>query len=182
MSDHNSIENPEQAGPDLAALELRLPRQRELRLDYAGVREELAAMGIDTPRAVHVAEAISRIRTRKLPNPAVLGNAGSFFKNPVVPVEQADELRLRFPGVVSYPQPGGLTAKLAAGWLIEQAGWKGRDLGPVGMYEKQALVLVNRGGPSHPCTGGEVMTLAKAIQTSVYERFGIRLEPEPVVV
>ena len=85
------------------------------------------------------------------------------------------------PKIVHYPMPDG-SIKLAAGWLIDACGWKGKSVGKAAVYEKQALVLVNRGGPSNPCTGGEVMTLAKAIQTSVYERFGIRLEPEPVVL
>ena len=88
-------------------MELRLPRRRELRLDYAGVKEELAAMGVDAPRAVHVAEAISRIRTRKLPNPAVLGNAGSFFKNPVVDAALADELKAAHPTLPVFPGPDG---------------------------------------------------------------------------
>ena len=85
------------------------------------------------------------------------------------------------PKVVHYPMPDG-SIKLAAGWLIDACGWKGKSVGRAGVYEKQALVLVNRGGSTDPCTGGEVVTLAQAIQTSVYERFGIRLEPEPVVV
>ena len=161
----------------VTAIELRLPRQRELRLDYAGVKEELAAMGVATPRAVHVAEAISRLRTRKLPNPALLGNAGSFFKNPTVTADQCADIIAREPKVVHYPMADG-SIKLAAGWLIDACGWKGKGVGSAGVYERQALVLVNRGG----ATGGEVMTLAKAIQTSVYERFGILLETEPVVV
>ena len=87
----------------------------------------------------------------------------------------------RDPEIVHYPMPDG-SVKLAAGWMIDACGWKGKTVGKAGVYERQALVLVNRGGAAHPVTGGEVMTLAKAIQTSVYERFGIRLEPEPVVV
>ena len=113
--------------------------------------------------------------------PAVLANAGSFFKNPVVTEEQCRDIIGRDPEIVHYPLPDG-TVKLAAGWLIDACGWKGKSIGQAGVYEKQALVLVNRGGRENPATGGEVMTLAKAIQTSVYERFGIRLEPEPVVV
>ena len=99
---------------------------------------------------------------------------------PTVTPEQCADIIAREPKVVHYPMPDG-TVKLAAGWLIDACGWKGKTLGHAGVYEKQALVLVNRGTPEHPCTGGEVMTLARAIQTSVYERFGIRLEPEPVV-
>jgi len=105
-----------------------------------------------------------------------LGNAGSFFKNPTVSPEQCADIIARDPKLVHYPMPDG-SIKLAAGWLIDACGWKGKRMGNAGVFERQALVLVNRGG----ATGGEVMTLAGAIQTSVYERFGIRLEPEPVV-
>jgi len=111
----------------------------------------------------------------------VLGNAGSFFKNPTVTPEQCADIIARDPKIVHYPMADG-SIKLAAGWLIDACGWKGKSVGNAGVYERQALVLVNRGGRADPVTGGEVMTLAKAIQTSVYERFGIRLEPEPVVV
>ena len=111
----------------------------------------------------------------------MLGNAGSFFKNPTVTAEQCRDIIAREPQVVHYPLPDG-RVKLAAGWLIDACGWRGKRMGHAGVYEKQALVLVNLGAADHPATGGEVMTLAKAIQTSVYERFGIRLEPEPVVV
>jgi UDP-N-acetylmuramate dehydrogenase len=113
----------------------------------------------------------------------VIGNAGSFFKNPTVTAEQCADIIGRDPKVVYYPLADG-SIKLAAGWLIDACGWRGKSVGKAGVYEKQALVLVNRGSVdgSDGATGGEVMTLAKAIQTSVYERFGIRLEPEPVVV
>ena len=134
-------------------------------------------MGVAAPTPRDVADAVIRVRTRKLPDPAVLGNAGSFFKNPTVTPEQCQDIIARDPGIVHYPMPDG-SIKLAAGWLIDACGWKGKSVGQAGVYEKQALVLVNRGG----ATGGEVVTLARAIQTSVYERFGIRLEPEPVVV
>ncbi|MDB5829232.1 MAG: UDP-N-acetylenolpyruvoylglucosamine reductase, partial [Variovorax sp.] len=95
--------------------------------------------------------------------------------------EQCADIIARDPKIVHYPMDDG-SIKLAAGWLIDACGWKGKSVGNAGVYERQALVLVNRGGNVDPVTGGEVMTLAKAIQTSVYERFGIRLEPEPVVV
>ena len=95
--------------------------------------------------------------------------------------EQCSDIIAREPRIVHYPMPDG-SVKLAAGWLIDACGWRGKTIGKAGVYEKQALVLVNRGTPQDSVTGGEVMTLAKAIQTSVYERFGIRLEPEPVVV
>ena len=116
-----------------------------------------------------------------MPASAVLGNAGSFFKNPTVTPEQCQDIIARDPKIVHYPMPDG-SIKLAAGWLIDACGWKGKTVGKAGVYEKQALVLVNRGQGQESVTGGEVMTLARAIQTSVYERFGIRLEPEPVVL
>ncbi len=134
------------------------------------------------PSAQTVLDWVVQIRRAKLPDPAVIGNAGSFFKNPFVTPEQCADIIAREPKVVYYKMPDG-AIKLAAGWLIDSCGWKGRGVGNAGVYEKQALVLINKGtGTATPATGGEVMTLAKAIQTSVYERFGILLEPEPVVV
>jgi len=117
------------------------------------------------------------VRQAKLPDPALIGNAGSFFKNPVVTSEQCRDIIGRDPEIVHYPMPDG-SVKLAAGWMIDACGWKGKTVGQAGVYEKQALVLVNRG----EAIGSEVMTLARAIQESVYGRFGIRLETEPVVV
>jgi UDP-N-acetylmuramate dehydrogenase len=134
------------------------------------------------PSAQQVLDWVVQIRRAKLPDPAVIGNAGSFFKNPFVSPEQCADIIAREPKVVYYKMADG-SIKLAAGWLIDSCGWKGRGVGNAGVYEKQALVLVNKGTrTATPATGGEVMTLAKAIQTSVYERFGILLEPEPVVV
>jgi UDP-N-acetylmuramate dehydrogenase len=132
--------------------------------------------GMTNPSAQQIYDWVCEIRRYKLPDPKVLGNAGSFFKNPTVTPEQCADIIARDPKVVHYPMPDG-TIKLAAGWMIDACGWKGKSVGNAAVYEKQALVLVNRGG----ATGGEVVTLAKAIQTSVYERFGIRLEPEPVI-
>jgi len=117
------------------------------------------------------------VRRAKLPDPAVIGNAGSFFKNPVVTPEQCRDIIGRDPGIVHYPMPDG-SIKLAAGWMIDACGWKGKAVGGAAVYEKQALVLVNRG----EARGAEVITLARAIQESVYGRFGIRLEPEPVLI
>jgi UDP-N-acetylmuramate dehydrogenase len=134
------------------------------------------------PSGQTIFDWVVQVRRAKLPDPAVMGNAGSFFKNPFVTEEQCQDIIAREPKVVHYKMDDG-RIKLAAGWLIDACGWKGRGVGNAGVYEKQALVLVNKGtGTATPATGGEVMTLAKAIQTSVYERFGILLEPEPVVV
>lgn len=162
----------------ITAVELRLPRQRELKLDYAGVREELAAMGITEPRASHVAEAISRIRTRKLPNPALLGNAGSFFKNPIVAKAQGEELKARFPGLPVYPAGAPELCKLSAGWIIEQDGWKGFREGDAGIAAQHSLVLVNHG----KATGAQLLALARRIADSVQENFGVALEPEPRLI
>lgn len=154
-----------------------LPKPWKPVLGYADLERRMAETGQHAPDARTLFDWVVDIRRAKLPDPAVIGNAGSFFKNPTVTPEQCADIIAREPRVVHYPMPDG-TVKLAAGWLIDACGWKGRGVGNAGVYEKQALVLVNRGG----ATGGEVMTLAGAIQTSVYERFGIRLEPEPVVI
>ena len=154
-----------------------LPKPWKPVLGYQDLERKMDETGITAPTARQVFDWVCAIRRAKLPDPAVIGNAGSFFKNPTVTPEQCADIIARDPKVVHYPMPDG-TVKLAAGWLIDACGWKGKSVGKAAVYEKQALVLVNRGG----ATGGEVVTLARAIQTSVYERFGIRLEPEPVVV
>ncbi len=158
-----------------------LPKPWRPVLGYLDLERKMTETGITQPDARQIYDWVCDIRRAKLPDPAVIGNAGSFFKNPTVTPEQCADIIGRDPRVVHYPMPDG-SVKLAAGWLIDACGWKGKTVGHAGVYEKQALVLVNRGDAEHPCTGGEVMTLARAIQTSVYERFGIRLEPEPVVV
>ncbi len=160
-----------------------LPKAWKAVLGYADLERYRVARGLQASdvSATQLFDWVCEIRRAKLPDPAVLGNAGSFFKNPTVSPEQCADIIARDPKVVHYPMPDG-SIKLAAGWLIDACGWKGKTVGRAGVYEKQALVLVNRGGSSDPVTGGEVMTLARAIQTSVYERFGIRLEPEPVVI
>ncbi len=155
----------------------RLPKPWKPELSYLDLQRKAAETRIAAPTARQIYDWVCAIRRAKLPDPAVIGNAGSFFKNPTVTQDQCADIIAREPNIVHYPMPDG-TVKLAAGWLIDACGWKGKSVGQAGVYEKQALVLVNRGG----ATGGEVVTLARAIQTSVYERFGIRLEPEPVVV
>ncbi|GAA6140428.1 UDP-N-acetylmuramate dehydrogenase [Hydrogenophaga sp. 5NK40-0174] len=158
-----------------------LPRPWKPELGYLELERKVAELAGAVPSPQQVFDWVCEIRRSKLPDPAVIGNAGSFFKNPTVTPEQCADIIARDPKVVHYPLPDG-SVKLAAGWMIDACGWKGKTMGHAGVYEKQALVLINKGTAEHPCTGGEVMTLAKAIQTSVYERFGIRLEPEPVVV
>ena len=174
----DSVFKGEAAGRYLiGSVRFRLPRAWQAITGYADLVRELAARGIAQPDALQISDAVIAIRSRKLPDPAVLGNAGSFFKNPLVDGATFARLSLAHPGLPHYPQPDG-RHKLAAGWLIEQAGWKGRDLGPVGAYEKQALVLVNRGG----ARGEDVRRIAEAIRTDVRSSFGVELEVEPVFV
>jgi UDP-N-acetylmuramate dehydrogenase len=158
-----------------------LPKAWKAVLGYADIEKKMQQLSVQAPEAMQIYEWICEIRKAKLPDPQVIGNAGSFFKNPTVSPEQCADIIQREPKIVHYHLADG-SVKLAAGWLIDACGWKGKSIGNAGVYEKQALVLVNRGGTADPVTGGEVMTLAKSIQTSVYERFGILLEPEPVVV
>ena len=161
----------------VTAVEFLLPRTHELKLDYAGVREELAAMGVDAPGPVTLAEAVMRLRTRKLPNPALIGNAGSFFKNPVVDAQMAYALRREHPALPAWPAPGE-QQKLSAAWLIESSGFKGLREGDAGVSSQHALVLVNHGKAS----GAQIWALAQRVREGVKQRFGILLEPEPVVV
>jgi UDP-N-acetylmuramate dehydrogenase len=161
----------------ITRVRFRLPRPWRPVLGYLELERKLHESGITAPDASTIFDWVCAIRRTKLPDPALIGNVGSFFKNPVVTLEQCRDIIGRDPEVVHYPLPDG-SVKLAAGWLIDACGWKGKSIGRAGVYEKQALVLVNRGGAS----GAEVLTLARAIQESVYGRFGIRLEPEPVVI
>ena len=168
----------------ITAVRFSLPKSWKPELSYADLARKQAATGMEAPTAQQIFDWVCEIRRAKLPDPAVIGNAGSFFKNPTVSQEQCADIIARDPRIVHYRLADG-SVKLAAGWLIDACGWKGKSIGQAGVYEKQALVLVNRGtGPvdNQGATGGEVMTLARAIQTSVYERFGIRLETEPVVI
>ena len=155
----------------------RLPRPWRPVLGYLDLERKMAETGNTRPDASTLFAWVVGIRRAKLPDPAVIGNAGSFFKNPVVTADQCRDIIDRDPNVVHYPLDDG-SFKLAAGWLIDACGWKGKSVGGAAVYDKQALVLVNRGA----ATGAQVLTLARAIQESVYGRFGIRLEPEPVIV
>ena len=154
-----------------------LSRNAALHLDYGPVRQRLAEQGIEAPSALDVSRAICAIRSEKLPDPALLGNAGSFFKNPLVPAELAQRLQAEYVDLVAYPQADG-QVKLAAGWLIEKAGWKGYRDGDAGVHRLQALVLVNHGN----ATGQQLLGLAQRIQADIAERFGVSLEIEPNVL
>ena len=160
-------------------LEVRfaLPKSWQPNLRYAELAAELASRGIANPSAQEIADAVIAIRTRKLPDPAKVGNAGSFFKNPVVSVEQRNSLLAQHPALVSYPQADG-SYKLAAGWLIDQCGWKGKSMGAAGVHENQALVLVNRGGAN----GADVLRLSNKIREEVQAKYGVILEAEPLIV
>jgi UDP-N-acetylmuramate dehydrogenase len=151
----------------------RLNKVPVLKTGYGSIREELQRMGVKEPTIKDLREAVIRIRTSKLPDPKEIGNAGSFFKNPTVSQEQHASLLADYPSLVSFSQANG-THKLAAGWLIEQCGWKGVKAGNAGVHEKQALVLVNHGGAA----GAEILNLAVQIRESVKEKFGVDLERE----
>ena len=150
----------------------RLSRKPDLRLEYGAIRSELEAMGIQDPTPLDVSAAVIRIRQSKLPDPAEIGNAGSFFKNPVLNLAAFSALQAAYPDVPNYPAPGGV--KVAAGWLIDRGGWKGHTRGTHGVHDRQALVLVHQGG----ATGAEVLKLARDIQADVREKFGVDLELE----
>lgn len=155
----------------ITAVDIRLSRTPRPRLGYGDVEREVESRGGATLR--NIREAICAIRRAKLPDPAVLGNAGSFFKNPVVGAAAAERLLAEYPDMPHYPAPEG-RVKLAAGWLIDRAGMKGRRKGAVGVHERQALVLVNHGG----ATGGEVIAFAHEVQERVREKFGIEIDTE----
>jgi UDP-N-acetylmuramate dehydrogenase len=161
----------------ITSVTFRLPKMWAPRAGYADIARELAADGFGdaSPTAQAIFDAVVAVRRAKLPDPLELGNAGSFFKNPVVDAAHFEALQQREPDVVSYRQPDG-RVKLAAGWLIDRCGWKGRAMGAAAVHDRQALVLVNRGG----ATGAEILTLARAIQSDVIRRFGVELDPEPV--
>lgn len=162
----------------VTAVEFALPRTPALRLDYAGLAEELAAMGVDAPTPRAVAEAVIAIRRRKLPDPAVLGNAGSFFKNPIVARAQAEALQAEHAALPVFRGADEDSRKLSAGWLIDACGWKGHRDGDAGVAASHALVLVNHGHAS----GAQLLDLARRIADSVQARFGVAIEPEPRLI
>jgi UDP-N-acetylmuramate dehydrogenase len=161
----------------VTAVEFALPRTPRLKLDYAGLGDELLAMGVDAPTPRQVSDAVIAIRRRKLPDPAVLGNAGSFFKNPIVPAALAGSLQATHAALPVFGA-GPDARKLSAAWLIDSCGWKGYREGDAGVAASHALVLVNHGQAS----GRQLLDLARRIADSVQVRFGVALEPEPRVV
>jgi UDP-N-acetylmuramate dehydrogenase len=157
----------------ITSITLELDTTPKIHNTYSALKEELAGKGLEHPSIRDIRDAVVRIRTSKLPDPAHIGNAGSFFKNPEVTKELWLSIKASWPNVVAYPVSED-KAKLAAGWLIEQAGWKGYREGEIGVHEKQALVLVNYGGGK----GRDIADLAQRIQHSVRAQFGVLLEPE----
>ena len=154
----------------------RLDKQPSLRTEYGNIRNELDRMQADPIGIKEVREAVCNIRRSKLPDPAVLGNAGSFFKNPLISGERFRELQNEFPDISNFPQ--GVDYKIAAAWLIDQCGWKGKRIGDAGVHENQPLVLVNHG----LANGNQIMELAIAIISSVKSKFGIELVPEVNII
>ena len=155
----------------------RLSKTFTPKLDYGNIRAKLQTQGIEKPDARQLRDTIIDIRREKLPDPAVEGNAGSFFMNPVVSLSKYLELAALYPSVPHY-QVDANSVKIPAGWMIEQCGWKGRSLGNAGVHSKQALVLVNRGG----ATGNEVVELCNAVRHDVKEKFGIDIHPEVNII
>lgn len=162
----------------ILSIVLRLSRfEHQLHTGYGDIRSELAAAGIEKPGIADISRAVIQIRQQKLPDPAVIGNAGSFFKNPVISAALFAGLKQHYPAIPHYPQADGMV-KIPAGWLIETCGWKGRRTGACGVHEKQALVLVNYGGAS----GYDIYELSERILREVEERFAVVLEREVQIV
>jgi UDP-N-acetylmuramate dehydrogenase len=153
----------------------KIPKQWQARTHYADLAKQFSGNSNPSPQEIFL--AVCNIRTHKLPDPQMIGNAGSFFQNPIVPNEQYETLLRQYPALVSYPDATG-KRKLAAGWLIDQCGFKGRRMGNVGVYENQALVLVNHGNG----TAQNILGLAKCIQDKVKQEFGVSLEIEPNIL
>ncbi len=156
----------------ITSVTFRLSKTPNFHLEYGAIQEVLTTNGVVQPTIRAISDAVIQIRQSKLPDPKEIGNAGSFFKNPTITTAQFDRLKASYPSIPGYPSAEGV--KVAAGWLIEQAGWKGKRIGDVGVHAKQALVLVNYGGG----TGEEIKKLSEQIQASVLEKFGIHLNPE----
>ena len=155
----------------------RLTKNASLNTTYGTIEEQLKIMNISHPTIRDISNAVIAIRKSKLPDPEIIGNAGSFFKNPEVPIHFYNKLKENYPAIVGYPSSSG-NYKLAAGWLIEQCGWKGKRIANTGMHERQALVLINYGG----ATGKELIAHAELVQKSVLEKFGVDLEMEVNII
>ena len=155
----------------------RLRKQARLNTSYGAIEQELEKMDVKEPTMKDVSDAVIHIRSSKLPDPKIIGNAGSFFKNPSIHAGKFTQLKIAFPGIIGYENADG-SIKLAAGWLIEQCGWKGYRKGDAGCHAKQALVLVNYGN-AH---GNEINELAAEIIKSVYQKFGVALEKEVNII
>jgi len=161
----------------ISSVRLRLNKRFVPHLDYAGLREELSKANISQPTPSQVSDAVITLRQRKLPDPAVTGNAGSFFKNPALPRDQAMILSERYPEIPAWPQTDG-TIKISAAWMIEHCGLKGRRIGGAAVSDRHALVIINTGS----ATGRDILQLANSIQSAIHDTFGVRLEPEPRIV
>jgi UDP-N-acetylmuramate dehydrogenase len=157
----------------ITSVRFALSKKPVIKTQYGDIQATLESWGIETPTIHDISKAVVFIRQSKLPNPAEIGNCGSFFKNPVVNSNIIPALIEKHPDLKTFPAGDGLT-KVPAGWLIEKAGWKGYRRGPIGVHAKQALVLVNYGGGS----GKEIIQLARDIQNDVFSQFGIQLEME----
>lgn len=162
----------------ITSVTLRLRKKPVFNISYGAIESELKAMGVKDLSIKAISDAVINIRRSKLPDPAEIGNSGSFFKNPEIPLEKYQELKEKFPAIVGFPLENTNMVKLAAGWLIEQCGWKGKRVGNTGAHKNQALVLVNYGN----ATGKEVYDLAMQIQQSVTEKFDVLLEPEVNII
>jgi UDP-N-acetylmuramate dehydrogenase len=161
----------------ISSVTFKLLKQAKVNVSYGAIQDVLRSKNIENPTIKNVSDAVISIRESKLPNPKVLGNAGSFFKNPEIPTEEFLSLKEKFPALVGY-KTSETNTKLAAGWLIEQCGWKGKVVGNTGSHKDQALVLVNYGN----ATGNEIWKLAMQIQESVFEKFGVTIIPEVNVI
>ena len=160
----------------ILSVQFKLQKQYALNTHYGAIQDALQKQGVIAPSAKAISEAVCGIRSNKLPDPKVIGNAGSFFKNPVVSKEQFELLLQNFPNMVAYPDKNG--KKLAAGWLIEQTGWKGKSIGNVKVHQEQALVITNLGS----ATGLEILNFSQKIIEDVQAKFGVHLDREVVVV
>jgi UDP-N-acetylmuramate dehydrogenase len=157
----------------ILSVTFKLNKQVQINKSYGAIEQELQAMKIQNPTIKDISDAVCKIRSSKLPNPEITGNAGSFFKNPEIEKDVYQKLIAQFPNIVSYSLNNG-NHKLAAGWLIEQCGWKGKSIGKVGVHHLQALVIINLGGAN----GSDVYDLSSNIIDSVYQKFGVVLERE----